>query len=471
LESNESGTGGGAVITELAGPRMPADHGLSSLALLMQLGGSIFLGLMVLLALFFVTLGASPMVLPVFAVAVLGAIRSAFHRAAGTRLLYGGIGGPLRGIRVYGYVAIAQTALTVAVLKSQLGMGGPELAGLALTYLAWPVTLLVLTFTPRFRRYEEELPTSEDLGFEGVSVLMVLFGVIGAIFSGLMVLVILKSGGSALATPAGVLLLGVFGALLVRAILHVIAGKQGVAGVHPDHLSEATERYCNFGVISAILSGAALFLIMILHAPSMQVMLSIGVLAYWLLIWPLLLRRFYGERTFGVFLAGESAPVYRRAPDRGLTSLGWLLLAFGVLGLAGSLPQALFGSDMGGGEMGMLFASNDLAQTFGRSPWWSVLMASVQLWAAWELITMSDRHKIAASAYGALGVALTLYLIWPIFSYLRDFGTIGYGGGFSQHLIFGVIAMQLVIPVGALVLANRAETPEAQARLRTPDQA
>ena len=94
-------------VAQLAGPRMPADHGLSSLGLLMQLGGSLFLGGMVVFSVS--SLFASEMSGWFFLLVVCGAgaVRSGLHRAAGTALLYGSERGPFRPTCTYVAFSVA----------------------------------------------------------------------------------------------------------------------------------------------------------------------------------------------------------------------------------------------------------------------------------------------------------------------------------------------------------------------------
>ncbi len=106
---------GSREVAQLAGARMPADHGLASLGLLMQLGGSVFLGYMVVFALLPLFAGGAAGSLFLFVVGATGAVRSAFHRTAGTAMLYGSPQGIFRPTYTYVGVAVAQTALTLLI--------------------------------------------------------------------------------------------------------------------------------------------------------------------------------------------------------------------------------------------------------------------------------------------------------------------------------------------------------------------
>ena len=82
-----------------------------------------------------------------FALGTAGALRSTFHRAAGTALLYGARGGALRPTYVYAGVAVAQTVLTILLLNQERAVPAAANLTAALVLLAWPATLLLLMAT------------------------------------------------------------------------------------------------------------------------------------------------------------------------------------------------------------------------------------------------------------------------------------------------------------------------------------
>ena len=457
-------------VAQLAGPRMPADHGLSSLGLIMQLAGSLFLGAMVLFtisALFASQAGGWFFLLLVGAS---GAVRSAFHRAAGTALLYGSQHGRFRPTFTYVGVAVAQSVLTLLILNRDGGIPLAFNLTVALLLLCWPVTLAVLLSRPRMRDLAAgELPVAEDLGFEGAATLMVLFGLIGALIALLVAYTVFKSPAHLLGSPQGLLVVGVFGMLLVRSILHTLAGVKGTRGIDSDGATDSASRYYNFGVVSSVVAGGAAFILIIPEAMHPVSLLTVGLVVYLLLSWPLILRRFYTERNFAALLAGAEAPTYQRAPDAGMTAVGWLLLALGVLQLSTAVPAALFGTDASnvllalGGLSGRDMA--DLAAG-ARSSWWSVGVGMAQVWAGLELVHMTDRHRLAPTIYGVIATVVTLYVVWPQLQQMQAFGMRGLNG-FGSLTVYLGIAISLVLPIGTIVLANRALLPTAQARLRS----
>jgi hypothetical protein len=460
----------------LAGPRLPADNGLSSLGLLMQLGGAVYLGIMAFFTMETLIAGRGAIgTWILLLVGITGAVRSWLHWAAGRAMLSGRErtelgGGPLQPTLLYVWVALAQTALLLLLFKAKLNMPGKQLFVLTSMLAAWPLTLLVVVNTRRFRAYMDRIPPGEDRGFEGLSIYMLLFGVMGAIFAGMLVILLFELPSEARGFEWALLLLTAV-LLVVRSIFHARAGTCGVTSINPYTLSDATMRYASWGFGTAILAACVVLLILMKNRADASGMLLILLAAYLLFAWPIIVRTFFQQRGLvGLGLDPEEEE-YRRAPDLGLTALGWLLLALGVMELATAVPGALFGVEgLPAGEMlgADLFAKGDLASAFGRSQWWEVLVGAVELWAAIELITMSERWKVATLVYGGVATAVMLYVSLPLFEQLKDVSREALRGGFFQVFIFGQAAMSLVIPVGAMLLANRGvnRNHDATARIR-----
>jgi hypothetical protein len=178
-----------------------------------------------------------------------------------------------------------------------------------------------------------------------------------------------------------------------------------------------------------------------------------------LMAWPTIVRRFFGDRQFADLLAGDDAPIHRRAPDAGLTSLGWLLVAHSAFSLSFLLPELTFGSASQMHELQELLARGGALGL--RSPWWNVGVIVMQSWAGFELIRMSSQSRIIATVFGVIGTAVTLYLSWPLVATMRVDGFRSLG----QSLSLG-IAMALIIPMATIVLVNRKIAPTARARFR-----
>jgi hypothetical protein len=450
----------------LAGARMPADVGTSGLGLLMQLGGSLFAALTAIIGFLqlinlssFARYGAGTQMLAVLGIAAVGVARSAQHRAAGVALLYGD--DPRRALRRYLVIASVHTALWLGFLLWS-DVDASATVSVVLAFAAWPAILAVGLRRGPLRHLAGPAPVAEDKGFEGAAVLMLLFGLCGALFSALLVVGIVSLPGSVSSSGPGVFFLVMLMLLLLRSGLHVHAGWRGLHETHIDRAVEATNRYADFAVIVSFVAAAILLAIMMMEQAGVQGILFISGLAWVLLLWPLALRRFFGERQFADLLAGDAAPVHRRSPDRGLTALGWLLLALGATNLAFSLPSALLPTD--GAPAGVL--ASVLGAEASHSPWWDVGVSSLQVWAGIELVRMSDQHRIAATVYGVVSAATSIYLALPIMRRLDEVGSSAFSSTGLESFGVAILAISLVLPLAAVLLTSRAFVPAARARFR-----
>jgi hypothetical protein len=470
-------------VVPLAGARIPADHGLSGLGLVMQLAGSLFsaitgsFGLIMVIGI--VQLNAASgrhadnsATLWVLALATTGVIRSMAHRAAGKRLLYDGTGSVFSGVRRYIGIAAIQTVVWTAFFAVKGHAPGPMLATIAFSLAAWPAALAIMISLPRYKRLDSSLEMPEDKGFEGASILMVILGMTGLVFTLVMLYSLVQQPSEQLAQLPGVVQTLVLITLAIRSVFHIIAGWRGISETHMDRAAEAASRYGDFGVIAAFVASAGLLLIMMATRADVSGVLMIGLVGALLLAWPLIIRKFFSERQFADLLAGGEAPIHRRSPDFGLSSLGWLLLGLGVMAMAGALPRAIFFADASGfdglsGRMDPMTMMTMMMQTGMRSSWWAVGMAALQIWAAVELIRMTDNHKLVASIYGVIATGVAIYINLPMFEVIRQAGI---GEMFDPlggtPIVFALMAVGLIVPVATLVLVNRKTAPTAQARYR-----
>ncbi len=450
-------------VESLGGARLPADLGLSSLGLIMQLVGSLSMAFMAYVAIIpvFGRVGGDTFL--IFFVGVTGVIRGAFHRAAGTSILYEGLGRPKQAVRRYIGVAILETVLWGFFL---IKVGAPTLltVTVSVALITWPATLAFMLSRPRYVALleREEVPQSEDLGFEGSGILMLVLGVIGTVIGAMVLFTLVKLPGSALSSPAGLLFIGVFMMLLARSAIHAYAGYKATLGVDTDSAGEAAARYYSFGVVSSVITGGALLVLLMMTSLHPVGLLMVGIVLWLLLLWPLLLRRFYTEKNFSVLLAGSEGPVRRRSPDAGMTALGWVLLGLGVVGVAFALPQ--FAVDGSNPLATMLGGRAFASEAAASSPWWSLGIAGVQLWAGYELTQMSDRYRLAANIYGAVATLVTIYLVWPTISNMELSG-LGPMQWIGSLMSYCGVALALVVPVTTVLLVNRKITPTATARI------
>ena len=449
-------------VVELVDAGVPADQGLSSLGLLMQLAGNLFAagaGMFAFFTLFTMRGSGETLFMLLFLAACV--TRSLFLRNAGTQLLYAnGDANRLAGIRRYIGIALVQTLFVGALLGAKFHVPGKAVLGVVAGLAVWPVMLAVLMSLPRFRRFKSDVPLTEDKGFEGASILMTVLGVCGLV-AGVCALLILFDLPSELVTKGpGVLVALALLMLVARSALHLQAGMSGLRETSLDRAVDLANRYSNFGVISAFCAGGALLMFVISNAMSVIGLAVICGICWLLMAWPLIIRRFFSERQFADLLAGDDAPIHRRAPDAGVTGLGWLLLAHAAFSATFVLPQ-LIADDPGSSTLrNILFAGGALAT---RSVWFAVGLLILQGWAGFELIRMSRQSRIVASVFAVVCVATTLYVQWPIIEELRNLK------GFmkpAEVALYGLVVFGLILPVATLLLVNRRIAPTARARFR-----
>ncbi len=468
-------------VVKLVDAGVPADHGLSSLGLLMQLAGSILAGyaafmlLSMLLLMRGLRTGSETMwMFMLFAMCI---ARSLMHRAAGTQLLYGN--GTLRedgktdrmgGMNRYIIFGATQSLAIGALLAGKFDMPMKLAAGMTVGLLMWPATLFILFQLPRFSRYKNDLPLTEDKGFEGASILMTVLGTCGALFGAALLFGMLEAPDGFL-KGAGVLLILAAAMLVIRSILHVQAGVSGLRETSVDRSVELANRYANFGIISSFCAGGALLMFVMAMSKGGRAgdaaMFAISIVCgmVWMLIsWPMIVRRFFSDRQFADLLAGDEAPIHRRAPDAGLTGLGWLLFAHAIF--SGSMVAIALiggGAESGGGFLGSM---SMLGPSGMRSIWFSVGLTVLQGWAGFELIRMSPHSRIIGTVFGVVGAAVTLYINWPMLKLLKGMGGM-LGRGMGQLLQIAPLAIALVIPVLTIILVNRKIAPTARARFKS----
>jgi hypothetical protein len=186
-----------------------------------------------------------------------------------------------------------------------------------------------------------------------------------------------------------------------------------------------------------------------------------------LLAWPLTLRRFIGERQFAGLVGGTS-DVHHRAPDLGLTGLGWILLAHAAFMATYVVPQLVGGA--GSSEGSMFDTSARLVDMFSRmspigahSVWFTVAEIALQMWAALALIRMSPNARWIATGYAIIVSVLTVWMSWPV---LKEISAIARSFDPSNVVSLVTLAIGLVIPASTLLLVNRSLTPTARARFK-----
>lgn len=443
------------------GTPVPADFGLPGLGLSMQLGGgifSVFIGAM--LVSMMMSPGGSREVMWIFILGAGAVARSLYHAAAGRHLLYDER--PMKMIPTYFIISAGQTLLTGFIMVNKLRLPSSAGIGIAVGLMLWPTVLFILARQPRLRDLTERLPNTEDKSFEGLSIILTIFGATGVLGMGGMLFTMLKMPSRELQQgPVMLLMLGLI-LLFIRSVLHLRAGLRGVRETDQRSTVELINQYANFGVIAALVFGAVMFMLMVQvggrRLPMLPVLTMVGAITWVLLLWPMAVRKYVSERQFTDLMADSSTHV--RAVDGGLSVLGWFLLGNAVLA-ASMLAPSLFTSGRSLGGPLQLFGGST-----GTATWMSLLIIALQVTAAHELITASANRRAVASVYAAVAVAVQLYNIGPIWRALT------HGGGMRRMLDGGstimltMIAIGLVVPVVTAIMANRDLTPTAKARFR-----
>jgi hypothetical protein len=190
---------------------------------------------------------------------------------------------------------------------------------------------------------------------------------------------------------------------------------------------------------------------------AVMLMLVMGAMvAALLLVWPVAVRRFVRDRQLTAL--GGNRPLRARAADRGLPTLGWLLLALGVYALSSGLVTLLVGHDLAAGRRG---GDDPLAVLGGMSGnmsktslWLGVAVAGLQTWAGLALIHMKPHYRQAGMAYGFAASAVALYTYLPALDALtrQSVAVVGNPLGIAG---LAMVATALVIPVATLVLVQR----------------
>ncbi|HEU0031135.1 MAG TPA: hypothetical protein VFQ53_10920 [Kofleriaceae bacterium] len=444
---------------------------MSSLGLLMQLAGSVFPAGCALVT--FVSLyaaGRTPRSLAAWLFLLLGIsiARSLVHRMAGSELLYGAPAtldgrprSPLGGIRRYLHVAVAHTVVFCLVVRFALHVPTTPTLAIAAGLALWPSVLGVLLHTDVLRRFERGVPLAEDKGFEAAAILMTVLGACGVLATTMMLVLLFESAGREVLRDGRTILVAMGLTLLVaRSCIHVQAGVCGLRETSVDHAVELANRYANFGVIASFCVGGALLLAFITQTPNVFGLVLITSVCWMLMAWPLIVRRFFGDRQFAELLAGDQAALHRRAPDAGLTGLGWLLLGHAVLGASFAIPQlcgVLARHDLPGGVtdvLAILTAHGD------HSPWWQVGVIVLQAWAGYELVRMTSLHRVIATLYAGVASVIAVVMDWPMVHELK------HANGMAQIAGLLPIAIALVLPIATLVLVHRKIAPTARARFR-----
>ena len=439
----------------LAGARIPADRGLSSLGLLMHIAGTlgvIIASIVALAGTFHYPFQISGVL---FCCGALCGIRSAYHRAAGTELLFGTA--PQPAISRYFWLCAFQTAACLFLLRRDLSLA--TAVPFAAVFMAWPVALRIAFALPAIGDLTRRgVPDAEDYGFEGASVLMTAFGAMGVLVSTVWLIDILGTPAVTFSHAASSMTALAVAVLAGRSLFHLRAGLRGVAGASYEEHSASARSYCDVGVGSAACVGATTFVVSMLSAYPLNLWLAMVMgtaTGMALFAWPGIVRRMYVERNFDIYAAGADAPTFHRSPDAGLSALGWLLLAISTPGLALAAADLAFGSSTAcswaGGLAGWLLAAGCLGSFAGI-----------------ELLRMSRRAKRVAIGYGVANILVVLGILWPGLDGLDALasGPQNDAGSLLATLQTSLVYVHLALAMVTLALVRRVVAPVAVARHR-----
>ena len=461
-------------IVELPSAGLPADHGLASLGLVMQLAGRTTGALVALIA-SIAWLDGRLDRRPAWYAFVIGLCiaRSQLHRVAGRDLTYGRRGSegaaadPFDAARSYAIFGISQAIALGLVAARVFHQPQPTAVALSCALALWPAALAVVVRLPRFRPLRAGIPLGEDRGLEGASILMTVLGAYGVLSTGAIVWMLGALSPHHLRHGWGVMLGAVFGLLVVRSALHVRAGLAGLRDSSFDRPGELASQYASFGVISAFCVGGVLLLLAMSERLTPDALISVGVACWLLVTWPMIVKRYFHQRQFVELLAGDRV-THRRAPDAGLTGLGWLLAGHAALIAAIAIAQLAIDPGRGG----LLGRAIENALVLGGlvvGRGWSPGVADTGLAAALvvlevatavALIRMSDQRRPIATIYAVFAAIVALA---PAVPALR---AMSHHASLSTAIRLLPSAIQLVLPVATLALVHRVVAPAARARYR-----
>lgn len=453
-----------ASIVALPRAGVPADHGLATLGLIMQLVARTTCALAALVApLVLVDAGAGRGNWRLLALALCVA-RSQVHRIAGRDLVYGrdrealeGAASPLAATHAYVAVGIVQAIAIGLIAVSQLGATPRTAAGIAAALALWPIVLAVVCASRWFRSFRAGIPLGEDRGLEGASIAMTILGAGGAISTAALLVLVGRLPTRYLEHGWGTMLSIVFALLLARSCLHVYVGAAGLRATSFDRPGELADRYVCIGLVSAFAVAGVLALLALSACLPVEAIASAAVVCWLLAAWPMTVRRYFYHRQFAELLAGDRV-LHRRAPDAGLTGLGWLLAGHATAVAALLIVELTVEPHGAGRAIESLVAiiaprgpgSVDLAITGA--------VCALEAVAAIALIRMSDHRRAIAAGYAVIASGVAVTAAWPI---IRTIGS--HAMALELVLYWLPAAAQLVIPIATLVLMRRAVIPTARA--------
>lgn len=462
MESHEPPDG----VVDLPRAGIPADHGLASLGLVMQLAARTSSALAALAAsiVFFEPRAHRHAGWLLFALA-LCIVRSQLHRIAGRDLLYGRrsldgeVADPFGATRAYAAFGLVQAIAIGLIAAAELGTTSTTAAGLTAALALWPAALATVVLLPRFGPLRAGIPLGEDRGLEGASVVITIIAACGVLSTSVVIVASGSFPGQKLQHGWSAMLAFVFVLLLVRSCWHLRAGLAGLREASFDRPDQLASSYARWGVVSASVIGGVLALLAMSERLAPEALASIVAVCWLLSSWPLIVKRFFNHRQFAELFAGDRMR-HRRAPDAGLTGLGWLLLGHAVL-VSAVLVLRLTASHAGAGRVleALLRLSGPLVGTRPAELALSAAVIGLEIITAAALLRMSDHRRAIATIYALVGGGAALAMAFTLFR------TLGHHIDLRMARLIPM-ACQLVFPAATLLLVHRAIVPAARARYR-----
>lgn len=445
-------------------PGMPADWGLTPLGLLMELAGLVMLGVGAAIAcvgLFTaVADGGAAWLGVLFGLTAI--VRSQLHRRAGSALLYGDPRGAFHGLKRYLVFAFAHSLAAPLLLVPIMPPGSKLTTSilLAIWLIAWPAAVALLARRTPFWKPENDLsqlPLAEDHGYESLSIVMIILAAFGITVSASVALLLLPLGlGGHLMVAIPVLALFAY-----RSVLHVRAARLGLGGEGGVPFEERGMRYSNAGIVVAFAVSAATLLSLLITGALGPTVFLAPIAVFWLLfMWPRIVGDFLQKRSYAHFVEGAGRPT-SRAPDLGLSALGWLLVGLGVPTLAANLVM-LAGGALSSDGLGVLaFLSS------GEGLWVElavVAASALKVWAGTEIVCMTPRWRRSAVLYAVAGIAAVVWAGWDQLRLLSDLGPRALSSG-AEEAIGALLSLlpALILPVATLLLMKRHRVAPARA--------
>lgn len=451
-------------------PQPPADQGLSSLGLIMTLVGSVMAPLVGALLLGQIRVAAAretalsgmggsndSVTLWLFLIMIAGVVRSLVHRMAGLRLWRDAPTDPpsLSGLTTYLIASAAHTGLVVLFLKVHDDTSMGALLGTAVLMMAWPAAIYGITRMRRFQALAPRIPLAEDNGFEGLAVLMAIFGFIGLVCSVVFTILGFSLRDEASGTANLFMLVGV--ALTVRSIIHLNVGARAVRGTAVNAASDFV-RYGDVGVVIGAVVGAVLTLWLFMESLDFFAMAFGVAVMLGLIAWPTIVRRFVIWRHLADVATDT---VRRRSPDAGITALGWLLLGGAAIALGSYVAATLWESGIRARSATMVMYAASIPLDENSRDWWTLPLGLAQLWAALELLAVTPRRRAVASLW-ALAALLATAIEW-----LPDLPDLAKLPLEQRAMGYAIFLLILTPAVATLLLVNRAQVPIATARIKS----